>query len=251
MAGAAGALLAQTTGFASLDVLDFHRSADVLLVLVIGGIGYLYGGVIGAVAVPRDAGRAVRPRRRSTGSSGSASMLVVHRAGRATSGSARCGRARLARAARRVAGDAAMSAPVLDTRGLCQGTSAASSPRSDVSLRARARRAARADRSQRRRQDDARQPARPACSRRRPARIELDGADITRLPAHRRARRGLVRTFQINQLFARFTPLEIGGARRRGARRRAARGCWRALGARRRGRRRSGRRCWRAFTWPT
>ena len=41
MAGAAGALLAQTTGFASLDVLDFHRSADVMLVLVIGGTGWL------------------------------------------------------------------------------------------------------------------------------------------------------------------------------------------------------------------
>jgi branched-chain amino acid transport system permease protein len=50
IAGAAGALLAQTTGFASLDVLDFHRSADVLLVLVIGGTGYLYGGVFGAIA---------------------------------------------------------------------------------------------------------------------------------------------------------------------------------------------------------
>jgi branched-chain amino acid transport system permease protein len=49
IAGAAGALLAQTTGFASLDVLDFHRSADVMLVLVIGGTGYLYGGLIGAV----------------------------------------------------------------------------------------------------------------------------------------------------------------------------------------------------------
>lgn len=48
-AGVAGALLAQTTGFASLDVLDFHRSADVLLILVIGGTGYLYGGIIGAV----------------------------------------------------------------------------------------------------------------------------------------------------------------------------------------------------------
>ena len=48
-AGVAGALLAQTTGFASLDVLDFHRSADVMLVLVIGGTGYLYGGLIGAV----------------------------------------------------------------------------------------------------------------------------------------------------------------------------------------------------------
>lgn len=48
-AGAAGALLAQTSGFVSLDVLEFHRSADVLLVLVIGGVGWLYGGVIGAV----------------------------------------------------------------------------------------------------------------------------------------------------------------------------------------------------------
>jgi branched-chain amino acid transport system permease protein len=50
LAGAAGALLAQTTGFASLDVLDFHRSADVLLMLVIGGTGYLYGGLFGAIA---------------------------------------------------------------------------------------------------------------------------------------------------------------------------------------------------------
>lgn len=49
IAGAAGALLAQTSGFASLDVFDFHRSAEVLLVLVIGGTGYLYGGIFGAI----------------------------------------------------------------------------------------------------------------------------------------------------------------------------------------------------------
>lgn len=49
IAGAAGALLAQTTGFASLDVFEFHRSADVMLVLVVGGTGWLYGGVAGAV----------------------------------------------------------------------------------------------------------------------------------------------------------------------------------------------------------
>lgn len=48
-AGVAGALLAQTTQFVSLDVLEFHRSADVLLVLVLGGIGYLYGGLVGAL----------------------------------------------------------------------------------------------------------------------------------------------------------------------------------------------------------
>lgn len=49
VAGAAGALLAQTTGFASLDVFALERSADVMLMLVIGGTGWLYGGVAGAV----------------------------------------------------------------------------------------------------------------------------------------------------------------------------------------------------------
>jgi branched-chain amino acid transport system permease protein len=45
----AGALLTQTTAFCSLDVLSLERSADLLLVLIIGGTGYLYGGLIGAV----------------------------------------------------------------------------------------------------------------------------------------------------------------------------------------------------------
>ncbi len=48
-AGIAGALLTQTTAFASLDVFAFDRSADLLLVLIIGGTGYLYGGLIGAI----------------------------------------------------------------------------------------------------------------------------------------------------------------------------------------------------------
>jgi len=50
IAGAAGALMAQTTGFASLDVFALERSADVMLMLVIGGVGWLYGGIAGAVA---------------------------------------------------------------------------------------------------------------------------------------------------------------------------------------------------------
>jgi branched-chain amino acid transport system permease protein len=49
LAGAAGALLAQTTGFASLDVFAFDRSADLVLMLVVGGTGWLYGGVLGAI----------------------------------------------------------------------------------------------------------------------------------------------------------------------------------------------------------
>lgn len=49
MAGAAGALFTQTSGFASLDVFEFHRSADLMLMLVVGGTGWLYGGVTGAI----------------------------------------------------------------------------------------------------------------------------------------------------------------------------------------------------------
>jgi branched-chain amino acid transport system permease protein len=48
LAGAAGGLLAQTTQFVSLDVLGFDRSAEVLIMLVLGGVGRLYGGLIGA-----------------------------------------------------------------------------------------------------------------------------------------------------------------------------------------------------------
>jgi len=48
-AGIAGALFTQTTALASLDVFSFERSADLMLVLVIGGTGYLYGGLVGAV----------------------------------------------------------------------------------------------------------------------------------------------------------------------------------------------------------
>jgi branched-chain amino acid transport system permease protein len=48
-AGIAGGLLAQTTQFVSLDVFDFQRSADLILVLIIGGAGCLYGGLAGAI----------------------------------------------------------------------------------------------------------------------------------------------------------------------------------------------------------
>jgi branched-chain amino acid transport system permease protein len=48
-AGVAGGLLAITTQFVSLDVFDLARSADVMLVVILGGAGYLYGGILGAV----------------------------------------------------------------------------------------------------------------------------------------------------------------------------------------------------------
>lgn len=49
LAGAAGALLTQTTQFVAPPVLSFDRSADVLVILIIGGTSRLYGGFIGAI----------------------------------------------------------------------------------------------------------------------------------------------------------------------------------------------------------
>ena len=49
-AGAAGAVLAQTTQFVSLDALSFQRSAEGLLMLVLGGFGSLTGALLGATA---------------------------------------------------------------------------------------------------------------------------------------------------------------------------------------------------------
>ena len=48
VAGVAGALLAQTTQFVGIDTLGFPRSADLLVMLVLGGAGRLYGGLVGA-----------------------------------------------------------------------------------------------------------------------------------------------------------------------------------------------------------
>ncbi len=49
VAGVAGALLAQTTQFVGIESISFNRSAEVLIILVLGGTGRLYGGMIGAL----------------------------------------------------------------------------------------------------------------------------------------------------------------------------------------------------------
>jgi branched-chain amino acid transport system permease protein len=49
LAGIAGGLLTQTTETVSLDVLSFQRSADVVVMLILGGAGRLYGAIVGAI----------------------------------------------------------------------------------------------------------------------------------------------------------------------------------------------------------
>ena len=107
-------------------------------------------------------------------------------------------------------------------------------------------RAPRADRPQRRRQDHADQSAdRRAGAHRRPHRA--GGQDITRLAPHQRVRRGMVRTFQINQLFDSMTPLEtlalvVSQQQGIGAR------WWQPLGAAAVAS--AARNCWSSSTWP-
>jgi branched-chain amino acid transport system permease protein len=64
MAGIAGALLAQTTETVSLETLSFQRSADVLVILILGGAGRLYGGIVGAIVymVARDQFSGINPQ---------------------------------------------------------------------------------------------------------------------------------------------------------------------------------------------
>lgn len=64
VAGIAGAALTQTSSTAALSYIDFQRSADVLVMLVLGGAGRLYGGLVGAIIflVARDQFSGINPQ---------------------------------------------------------------------------------------------------------------------------------------------------------------------------------------------
>jgi len=64
VAGVAGAVIAQTTSTVSLEALSFERSADVLVMLVLGGAGRLYGGLVGAAIfmIARDQFSGIAPQ---------------------------------------------------------------------------------------------------------------------------------------------------------------------------------------------
>jgi branched-chain amino acid transport system permease protein len=49
MAGVAGALFAQANAYVTLEVLSFEKSGTVLIMLILGGTGRLYGAFIGAI----------------------------------------------------------------------------------------------------------------------------------------------------------------------------------------------------------
>jgi branched-chain amino acid transport system permease protein len=50
LAGVAGAVFVQATSYVNLAVLGLERAAGVLIILILGGYGRLYGAFVGALA---------------------------------------------------------------------------------------------------------------------------------------------------------------------------------------------------------
>ena len=214
MAGVAGALLTQTTETVSLGVLDFQRSADILVILILGGAGRLYGGLIGAIIfmVARDWFSGINPQYwyfpigvlliavvlfLPNGILGGLAQLINTERGQRWFGWP---------PRRRRGGATLVSAPVLATRGLDKSFGSLVVAKDiEIALPHGVRYALigpngagkttlinlmtgmlRPDGGQ----------------------ILLGGEDITALGPEERVRRGLVRTFQINSLFPHLNPLE-------------------------------------------
>jgi branched-chain amino acid transport system permease protein len=66
LAGLAGYMAALTDAFVSPDLLDWHHSAEALLMILLGGIGALHGPILGAFALTmvRELGQSITERQR-------------------------------------------------------------------------------------------------------------------------------------------------------------------------------------------
>ena len=150
MAGVAGALLAQTTETVSLETLSFQRSADVLVILILGGAGRLYGGIVGAIIymVARDQFSGINPQYWYFWIGTLLVAVVIFLPNGILGGLARLMPART---------EPGVSTAALSTRGLDKSFGSLVVA-NNIETRSAARRALRADRAERRRQDHADQP---------------------------------------------------------------------------------------------
>jgi hypothetical protein len=194
LAGISGALIAQTTQFVGLGVLSLERSGTILIMLIIGGVGQLYGAFIGVplYMIAQDRFATVDPVYGRFWIAFSWCCWFCSRVA-ACSGSLRDGE-----------GGAGPDMNAIETVQLRRALAHLSSPTPSISAWRRARGTRWAER---RGQDQLRQP----CLRRAAAELRPDtltGEDVTDLRQAQRVKRGLVRTFQINTLFRRLSVLE-------------------------------------------
>ena len=77
LCGLAGALLANHTDFISPAMMHWTRSGDLIVMVVLGGMGTLFGPVIGAVAAGAGGGAAARRHRISHDIVGPTRFLVA------------------------------------------------------------------------------------------------------------------------------------------------------------------------------
>ena len=200
IAGVAGALFTQTNAYVTLTVFDFDNSAKVMVMLILGGTGRLYGAFVGAVVymVLEDKLSKFSP-----------DLLAVRHRADAGAGGAVCA----PRPARADRGRRPLFLAEEDSRErraqverLNRSFGALQVTRDvDLTLERGARRALIGP-------NGAGKTTlvnlitgvlAPSTGR-----VLLDGEDITGTTQAERARRGLARTFQINQLFRGLTVLE-------------------------------------------
>ena len=200
MAGVAGALLAQTTETVSLETLSFQRSADVLVILILGGAGRLYGGIVGAIIymVARDQLSGINPQYWYFWIGTLLVAVVIFLPNGILGG--------LARLMPSVA-EPGVSTAALSTRGLDKSFgSLVVAKNIELDLPRGARYALIGP--ERRRQDHADQPDHRHAAGRTRAASSSEADEVTALRPEERVRRGLVRTFQINTLFPHLSALE-------------------------------------------
>ena len=210
-------------------MLDFERSADVLLILIIGGTGYLYGGLIGAVLfkLMQDYLANVtpqywqfwlglvlvvivlrRPRRSSSRRWTAAACGIVHgrHAGRRAPPHRRSHRAPAVQQAAATRMATMLRAETIGLAKRFGGIIATNNVSLSVEKGARHALIGPNGAGKTTIINLLTGVLRPTAGR-----ILLEGSDITDLEPHKRVRLGIARTFQINQLFADLTPLETIG----------------------------------------
>ena len=199
LAGISGALVAQTTGFVGLDSLGLERSGTVLIMLIIGGVGRLYGAFIGVplYMVAQDRFSSIEP---VYWYFWIGLLMVAARDLRPRRG------ARPGRPAADLGRKAAMRLPALETRGLSKSFGALTVANAiDFRLDPGARHALIGPNGAGKTSfvNLVTGVLPPSAGR-----IFVNGADVTALPQAARVKRGLVRTFQITQLCPRLNVIE-------------------------------------------